>query len=84
MIKLTQLEITNENVGKLLTSDDVYLIRFKEETKVKLNFIKGCKEIVTCPDKLTLVNVKTLSAKEMRKILENEEVAIVKVTMGES
>lgn len=84
MIKLTQLEITNENIGKLLTSNDVYLIRFKEETTVKLNFIKGCKEIVTYLDKLTLVNVRTLSAKEMRKILKTEEVAIVKVTMGES
>ena len=33
MIKLKQLEVTNENIGVLLMSDDVYLIRFKEENK---------------------------------------------------
>ena len=83
-MKLKQLEVTNENIGVLLMSDDVYLIRFKEENKVKLNFIKGHKDVSILPPKLSLVNIKSLSAKELRKILDEEEVAIVEVTMEES
>lgn len=75
MMKLKQLEVTNENIGVLLMSDDVYLIRFKEENKVKLNFIKGHKDVSILPPKLSLVNIKSLSAKELRKILDEEEVA---------
>ena len=84
IMKLKQLEVTNENIGVLLMSDDVYLIRVKEENKVKLNFIKGHKDVSILPPKLSLVNIKSLSAKELRKILDEEEVAIVEVTMEES
>ena len=84
MMKLRQLEVTNENIGVLLMSDDVYLIRFKEENKVKLNFIKGHKDLSILPSKLSLVNIKSLSAKDIRKILDEEEVAIVQVTLEES
>ena len=84
MMKLKQLEVTNENIGVLLMSDEVYLIRCKEENKVKLNFIKGHKDVSILPPKLSLVNIKSLSAKELRKILDEEEVAIVEVTMEES
>lgn len=52
-MKLKQLEVTNENIGVLLMSDDVYLIRFKEENKVKLNFIKGHKDVSILPPKLS-------------------------------
>lgn len=84
IMKLRQLEVTNENIGVLLMSDDVYLIRFKEENKVKLNFIKGHKDLSILPPKLSLVNIKSLSAKDLRKILDEEEVAIVQVTLEES
>ena len=84
IMKLKQLEVTNENIGVLLMSDDVYLIRFKEENKVKLNFIKDHKDVSILPPKLSLVNIKSLSARELRKILDEDEVAIVEVTMEES
>lgn len=83
-MKVKQLEVTNENIGTLLMDDNIYLIRFKDEHKIKLNFIKDCKEIMTLPSKLSLVNVKSLPVKELKNILENEEVAIVQFTMEES
>ncbi len=84
MIKVEQLAVTDENIGMALFDDGVYLVRFKEENKVKLNLLKGYKEVMTLPAKASLISLKGLTTKELRKIIKEEEVAIVKITVGES
>ena len=84
MIKVEQLAVTDENIGAALFDDGIYLIQFTEENKVKWNILKGQKTVTTLPAKASLISVKGLTTKEIRKIFEDEEVAIVKITLEES
>ena len=84
MIKVEQLAVTDENIGMALFNEDIYLIRFKDESKVKLNLLKSHKEVMTLPSKVSLISLKGLTTKKLKRIIEEEEVAIVKITVEES
>ena len=80
MMKLKQLELTNENIGELLMRKDVYMIRFE---KKKASFVKKS-ETKTFPVGVSFANFEDVSVKDLMKILEKEDVAIVQITLEES
>lgn len=78
MMKIEQLQIRNDNVWDILSSNDVYLVRFSKSRSTK------SKEWKMTPYGLSFKNLGNASISEVVKLLESKEGAVVRVTIEES
>lgn len=77
-MKIEQLEIRNDNLWDILSSDDVYLVRFSKSRSSKTENWNHV------PYGLSFKNLGNISISEVVKLLESKEGAVVRVTTEES
>ncbi len=78
IIKIEQLKITNDNIWEILTSKDVYFVRFSKPKAKKSEGHK--KETPSIPYGISFKNLGSNSISDVVELINSGEGAIVRVT----
>ena len=76
-MKLTQLEVNEENLWKVLMDTNVYLVKFSEPKTKKEDGHK--REMPKLPYGLSFKQLKSISVGELSELLRNNKAVIVKI-----
>jgi hypothetical protein len=79
IMTITQLNPTKENMWEAITQENVYLVRFSESKAKRSDGYR--REMPSLPYGLSFKSVGNTTVREVIRILESGEAAIVKVTV---